>query len=220
MLLKQSTARNRPVLMVASADHIAGSTGLTLTITASKNGAAFASITPTVTELANGWYNLALTTTHTNTLGALALHITSSGADATDLLDEVVTDLPGDTVSSVTGNVGGNVAGSVASVTTSVTVSSLDATATNLKKNVGSQGPIPFIMTDSTNHAPATGKTVSATVSKDGVGFVAAGGSVAEVGVGVYAFSPSQTDANCKFGVLRFTATGCDDTFEFFVTDP
>jgi phage tail sheath gpL-like len=105
MLLKQSTARNRVVLMIDDADHITGKTGLTLTITASKNGAAFGSISPTVTELADGWYSLALTTSHTDTLGDLALHITSTGADPTDTVDQVVVDLPGATVSSVTGNV-------------------------------------------------------------------------------------------------------------------
>jgi len=94
-LVKQSTARNRMVFMVDETDHVTGLAGLTLTITASKDGAAFASITPTVTDRGSGWYNLALTTTHTNTLGDLALHITSTGADPTDALDEVVVDLPG-----------------------------------------------------------------------------------------------------------------------------
>lgn len=116
MLLKQSTARNRMVLMVDSADHVSGKTGLTLTITASKDGAAFASISPTVTERSDGWYSLALTTSHTDTLGDLAFHITSSGADPTDFDDQVVADLPGASVASVTGNVGGNVTGSVGSV--------------------------------------------------------------------------------------------------------
>lgn len=143
MLLKQSTARNLHVFMTDSADHVSGKTGLTLTITASKDGAAFASISPTVTELASGWYSLALTTTHTNTLGDFSLHITSSGADPTDLARQVVSLLPGDAVTvsgdfsatmktsigtavaasavaSVTGNVGGSVAGSVASVTGAV----------------------------------------------------------------------------------------------------
>ncbi len=115
--------------MTDSVDHITGKTGLTLTITASKDGAAFASISPTVTELANGWYTLALTTTHTNTLADLAIHITSTGADPTDVLCQVVADLQGASVSSVTGavasvtgNVGGNIVGSVASVTAGVTV--------------------------------------------------------------------------------------------------
>lgn len=96
-LLKQSTARSRVVLMVDEDDHVTGLAGLTLTITASKDGGAFAGISPTVTDLGAGWYKLALTTTHTNTLGDLALHITSTGADPTDLVDDVIADLPGAT---------------------------------------------------------------------------------------------------------------------------
>lgn len=94
-LLKQSTARNRVIFMADETDHISGLAALTLTITASKNGAAFASISPTVTDRGNGWYNLALTTSHTDTLGDLALHVTATGADPTDLVDEVLVDLPG-----------------------------------------------------------------------------------------------------------------------------
>ena len=97
-MLKQSTARNVAILMVDSNDGVTGKTGLTLTITASKNGAAFASITPVVTELSNGWYSLALTATHTNTLGDLLLHITATGADPVDIRTEVVALLPGDDV--------------------------------------------------------------------------------------------------------------------------
>jgi len=96
MLLKQSTARSVVVFMTDSTDHVTGKTGLTLTITASKDGAAFASITPTVTELSNGWYKLALTTSHTDTLGDLALHITATGADPTDLVRQVLQFLPGE----------------------------------------------------------------------------------------------------------------------------
>lgn len=89
MRLKVSTARSKVVFMTDSADHVSGKTGLTLTITASKDGGAFASISPTVTELSNGWYKLALTTSHTNTVGDLALHITATGADPTDVVWEV-----------------------------------------------------------------------------------------------------------------------------------
>lgn len=101
MLLKQSTARNRMVFMVDETDHVSGLAGLTLTITASKDGAAFASISPTVTDRGDGWYNLALTSSHTDTLGDLALHVTSTGADPTDALDEVVVELPGAEFSTV-----------------------------------------------------------------------------------------------------------------------
>lgn len=89
--LQQSTAATVMVFMTDSADHVSGKAGLTLTITASKNGAAFASISPTVTERGTGWYSLDLTTTHTNTLGDLALHITSTGADPSDIITYVST---------------------------------------------------------------------------------------------------------------------------------
>lgn len=97
-MLKQSTARNLMVFLTASSDHVTGLTGATLTITASKNGAAFASITPTVTERGDGWYNLALTSAHTDTLGDLVLHITAASADPIDLREQVYASLPGDSV--------------------------------------------------------------------------------------------------------------------------
>jgi hypothetical protein len=89
-ILKQSTAVNVMVFMTQAADHVTGITGATLTITASKNGGAFASITPTVTERGTGWYNLALDTAMTDTLGDLALHITAASADPSDLYARVV----------------------------------------------------------------------------------------------------------------------------------
>jgi len=89
-VVKQGTARNVMVFMTQAADHISGAPGLTLTITASKDGGAFVSITPTVTDRAAGWYNLALTASHTDTLGDFALHVTGSGADPADLLMQVV----------------------------------------------------------------------------------------------------------------------------------
>lgn len=88
--LVQSTARNAMLLLVANTDHVTGLTSATLTITASKDGAAFASITPTVTERGNGWYSLALTTGHTDTLGELVLHVTAAGADPIDVAYDVV----------------------------------------------------------------------------------------------------------------------------------
>jgi len=96
--LKQSTAYNLTVFMTDSSDHVSGKTGLTLTITASKDGGAFASISPTVTELANGWYKVALTSSHADTLGDLALHVTSTGADPTDLVSQVRANILGDTL--------------------------------------------------------------------------------------------------------------------------
>ena len=97
-MLQQSTARNLMVFLTDSADHVTGKTGATLAITLSKNGGAFASETPTVTERGNGWYNLALTSGNTDTLGDLVLHITASGADPIDLREQVFAALPGSSV--------------------------------------------------------------------------------------------------------------------------
>jgi hypothetical protein len=87
--LLQSTAYNLMVFMTDAADHIAGKTGLTLAISASKAGAAFAGISPSVTERGDGWYSLALTTAHTDTVGDLAIRCTGTGADPTDLVVQV-----------------------------------------------------------------------------------------------------------------------------------
>lgn len=88
--LYQSTATNVLVFMTDSADRSLGKTGLTLTITASKDGGVFNSISPTVTERGDGFYSIALTTSHTDTLGDLGLKITGTGADMTGRIFRVV----------------------------------------------------------------------------------------------------------------------------------
>lgn len=128
-LLKQSTAREKMVFMTDSSDHITGKTGLTLTITASKNGAAFASITPTVTERGNGWYSLSLTSSHTDTLGDLALHVTGTAADPSDLVWEVVSLLPGDAVAIQTGTGSGQL--NISSGVVESNLKQIDGLATN-----------------------------------------------------------------------------------------
>jgi len=95
-LLKHVTARDVSILMIDSADHVTGKTGLTLTINASKNAQPFAVITPTVVDRGFGWYSLALTLTDCNTFGDLDLHITAPGADPTDVKWQVVARLPGE----------------------------------------------------------------------------------------------------------------------------
>lgn len=56
--------------------------GMTLAVNSSKNGAAFAAITPAVSDLGNGAYNVAFSATDVNTLGDFSIYITSSGNDA------------------------------------------------------------------------------------------------------------------------------------------
>lgn len=86
---KQSTAYTRTFKMIDSADHFSKKAGLTCTVSISKAGAAFAGAAGTVTEVANGWYKIALTTADTNTVGDLSFYITAAGADDTDFVDQV-----------------------------------------------------------------------------------------------------------------------------------
>ena len=117
-------------------------------------------------------------------------------------------------VGSVTGNVGGNVVGSVASVTAAV------ATTSNVKKNQA-LASFQFLMTDSTNHAPATGKTVSVTRAIDSGAFGAGSlSAVTEIANGLYRVDFAAADLNGNVITLRATASGCDDTFERIVTQP
>lgn len=87
---KQSVAYTRMFLMVLSSDHVSPATGKTVTVNLSKAGGAFAAAGGVVTEVSNGWYKIALTTTDTNTLGDLVFDCTATGCDNTDFADQVV----------------------------------------------------------------------------------------------------------------------------------
>lgn len=85
--IQQSTTQSALLFfLVATSDHISALTGASPTVTLSKNGAAFASPSGTVTEIANGWYKVAGNATDTATLGPLALHATAASADPCDIL--------------------------------------------------------------------------------------------------------------------------------------
>jgi hypothetical protein len=73
-----------PFLMVNALDHQTGMTGLTPTVTISKNGGAFAAPSGTVTEIGNGWYVIAGNAADRDTIGDLIIHATATGADPLD----------------------------------------------------------------------------------------------------------------------------------------
>ena len=78
-----------------------------------------------------------------------------------------------------------------------------------------------FLMTDSTNHDPATGLTVTGTVSKDGGAYATISpDSITEVANGMYEVDLSATEMNANNVSLRFTATGADDLNITLRTDP
>lgn len=84
------TAQPLVFLMVSSTDHVTGVASITPTVTIRKAGGSFASPAGAVTEIANGWYQVAGNATDSNTLGPLLLHATGTGADPTDELYQVV----------------------------------------------------------------------------------------------------------------------------------
>lgn len=90
----------------------------------------------------------------------------------------------------------------------------------NIKK-AAAFASFPFLMTDSTNHNPATGKTVTVTICKGSATSFSALNSaptVVEKASGMYHVDLDATDTNADVLTLKFTATACDDTFERIVT--
>lgn len=80
-LLKLSDASKViPIFMADSASPTIGKSGLTLSVTLSKNGAAFAPATGTVTELTLGHYYLMPSAADAGTLGPLVVRATAPGA--------------------------------------------------------------------------------------------------------------------------------------------
>lgn len=177
---QNSTAYPITFFLTSSSDHITGATGLTPTVTISKNGGAFASPSGAVSEIGNGWYALAGNLTDRNTLGSLLIHVAATGADAADLQYAVVgydpfdgvrlglTSLPNATpgasggvfiagtnaatTANITGNLTGNVSGSVGSVSGNVG-GSVGSVAGNVGGIVvGSVGSVGSPVTVGTNN--------------------------------------------------------------------
>lgn len=88
-------------LLVRNDDHITGKTGAAPTVFLSKDGNAFVFGGGVVTEITSGWYEYAYTAGDLDTLGDMAIHVTGTGADPTDFVDQVVLDLPGASVTNI-----------------------------------------------------------------------------------------------------------------------
>lgn len=217
--LTQSTARNVMIFMVLSSDHVTGASGLTLTVTISKDGAAFASISPVINDRGNGWYSVGLTSGNTDTLGDLAFHITASTADPCDLKLPVEAARTG-IVATNNDKTGYSLTQAFPSNFSSL---SIDANGrvkvlTGITKNVAYSN-FMFLMTDSSTHGPKTGlgSAVTATYSLDGSAFNAIAGAVSEVSGGWYKVNLLAAEVNGSTVALRFTGASADDTDISFV---
>ena len=91
MRRRAQNSTSHPILffMADETDHITGLTGLTPTVTLSKNGGAFGAADGTVSGVGNGWYALAGDADDRDTLGTLILHAEATGADPFDMDIEI-----------------------------------------------------------------------------------------------------------------------------------
>lgn len=216
--IQQNTATYPLVfLLVQSADHISPATGLTPTVTISKAGGSFAAPAGAVSEIANGWYKVAGNATDANTLGAIILHATAAGADPTDMLYEVVAVNPRSANSYITGV-------NALAPPTRWNAQLIDANgnvalAGAPKKNTALAG-FQFFLSNTVDHSPATGKTVTALRSIDGGAFAACTNSAAEIANGWYKIDLSASDMNGNVIALQFSATGVDSAIFNLLTTP
>lgn len=245
--LKQSTASQEVLLgpFVDSTDGVTAETALTIANTDIKIFKAGATTLANknsggATHISGGNYYAVLDATDTDTLGSGAIVVQMSGAlavrhDFCVLAANVYDSLigSGDVLDvSVTQWTGTNVASPDTAGYPKVTVKSGTGTGeislssgrvalqSGIRKNQAIAN-FPFLMTDSTNHNPATGLTVTATRSLDGAAF--ASGTIAnmtEVGSGVYQCDLGAGDLNADTVALRFTASGADDLVITLVTEP
>jgi hypothetical protein len=88
-----NTTEPLPFLLIDEADHLTGLTGLLPTVTLRKPGGSFDTPSGAVSEVGNGWYEIAADADDADTLGPLILHAEAGGADPADTLYRVVTPL-------------------------------------------------------------------------------------------------------------------------------
>lgn len=88
-VLKKLSSGIVMVLLTSSLDHVSGADELDLAVSISKNGGDFEAITPSISGKSNGWYKITLSSSDTDTIGDLVLHISATGADPTDVIMNV-----------------------------------------------------------------------------------------------------------------------------------
>jgi hypothetical protein len=228
---KQSTAVSYvvgPILDSTGAEYASAVIG---DLSLSKNGGTLTALASaaTLTYIANGNYTLALTTGNTDTLGTARIFCNKSTYQMPPLALMV---LPATVYDALTTNAAGAANGFFIAGTNAATTITTALTTTFTGNLTGSVGGVAFkkntalanfefLMTDSTTHAPVTGKTVTCTRSIDGAAFAAGTlANVAEVANGVYRVDFGAGDLNGNVVTLRATATGSDDTFVTITTNP
>lgn len=181
----------------------------------SVDGGAFANLAtlPTVTPAAGTAVKISLSAAEMNGDNIVVACIDAAGAEWCDQLINLQT-----TARQIDDLAYPAVSGRSLAVDASGNVTA--AIATRLKTNQALAN-YHFVMTDSTTHNPATGKTVTATRVIDGGSFGAGTlGSVTEVANGLYRLDIPAADLNGSVVTLRLTASGCDDQLVTLVLEP
>lgn len=154
-----------------------------------------------------------LTDTGTTLPATLATIAGYLDTEVAAILTDTGTTLPA-TLATIAGYLDTEVAAILAAVDTEVAAikAKTDLLPSGVPKNVA-RANFPFKMVDSTDHVtPETGATVTAQISKDGGAFASMTNSVTEISGGWYEIDITQAEMNADVIVLKFTATGCDQT--------
>jgi len=145
--------------------------------------------------------------------------ITSSGSSTTNIhgiVGSVTVAGTGGTVNiygahgTVTDSSGGNV---------TVNDYGIDNLPVRIQKNVALSNFTFYMVKDDDHVTAATGKTITAQISKDGGAFASCSNSVSEIGSGHYKIDLTQTEMNADIISLKFTADRCDQRAITIVTD-
>ena len=207
-------------------------------IRVSKNGGNMAdrndSTVPAHDE--DGFYTIVLDTTDTNALGFLHVEysepatalpawkdfsvVTANYWDTkygADQFDVNVTNIIGTAPTLTNNDLDVNVA-SMAADTLNASALATDA-VNEISRAIGIQknatfSDIEFLMVLTSDHvSPATGLTVTGTMSIDGAAFAGVNGTIAEVANGIYQFDATADDTNGNVITYRFISATADDTF-------
>ena len=85
-----------------------------------------------------------------------------------------------------------------------------DDLPSGITKNVALSNFTFYMVLASDHVTAATGKTVTATISKDGGAFASCTNSVSEIASGLYKINLTQTEMNADTITLKFSETDCD----------
>jgi len=192
----------------ADGDLVSGATGLDSEY--SLDGGSFSDCTNEATEIGStGMYYLNLAAGETNgDVVVIQVKTTTSGAKTTALVfyTAYATD--------------DEIFGWISTIYTAVSAikTKTDALPSGITKG-DALSKFPFMMVLSSDHlTPATGKTITATISKDGGSFASCANAPVEISGGFYYIDLTATEMTAKTIALKFTETNCDQRSITLVT--